>query len=182
MSMAEATSSSNGLLPDDAERVHAGLQIQCLDFSHCGHFQRIRSGLDQSLRWHRVGPLTRDDCLNEHANRALATAPRISGVFIGESLQGDLELYNSEATGHVDVTLVVKRSWRNRGLGWALLCPPWNGCITQRRDHSYDLLARQFAYACARAQSKRATTLVFDEICACINVAGLNGPARKNGT
>ena len=103
MSMAEASSSSNELLADDAERVPAGLRIQSLDFSHCTHFQRILSGLDQSPLRHRVGPLTRDDCLNEHANRAFATAPRIFGVFVGESLQGTLELYDGEAPGYVEV-------------------------------------------------------------------------------
>src|SRR3954462_14591263 len=41
MSMAEASSSSNELLADNAERVPAGLRIQALDFSHCSHFQSI---------------------------------------------------------------------------------------------------------------------------------------------
>ena len=56
MSMAEASSSSNELLADDAERVPAALRTQSLDFSHCTHFQRILSGLDQSSPRHRVGP------------------------------------------------------------------------------------------------------------------------------
>ena len=98
MSMAEASSNSNGLLADDADRVPAEYRIRCLDFSHCGHFQRIRSCIDQSFRWRRVGPLTSHDCFNEHANAV--------------------------ETG----------------------------------------------------------SLVFDEISACINVTGLNGSVRKNGT
>ena len=183
MSMAEASSSSNELLADDAERVPAGLRIQSLDFSHCTHFQRILSGLDQSPLRHRVGPLTRDDCLNEHANRALATAPRIFGVFVGESLQGTLELYDGEAPGHVDVTLVVERPWRNRGLGWALL-----GAAMEWVRHSETRAIRMIFSRNnwpMRALAHRANaqlSLAFDEISACINVTGLNGSVRKNGT
>ena len=171
MSMAEASSSSNELLADDAERVAAGLRIQALDFSHCTHFQRILSGLDQSPLRHRVGPLTRDDCLNEHANRALATAPRIFGVFVGESLQGILELYDGEAPGHVDVTLVVERPWRNKGLGWALL-----GAAMEWVRHSETRAIRMVfsrnnwpMRALAHKANAR-LTLAFDEICASITV------------
>ena len=147
MSMAEASSSSNELLADDAERVPAGLRIQALDFSHCTHFQRILSGLDQSPLRHRVGPLTRDDCLNEHANRALATAPRIFGVFVGESLQGTLERYELE--GHTIRMSFSRNNWPMRALAHR-----------------------------ANAQ----LSVAFDEISACINVTGLNGSVRKNGT
>jgi len=104
-----------------------------LYFRHRTHLQRILSGLEQSSLRRRVGPLARDDCPNERANWALATASRIFGVFVGESLQGMLELHDSEAAGHVDVTLVVERPWRNKGLGWALLGAAMQWCVTQRR-------------------------------------------------
>jgi GNAT superfamily N-acetyltransferase len=183
MPMAEASSSSNGLLADDAERVPAGLRIQSLDFSHSTHFQRILSGLDQSSLRHRVGPLTRDDCLNEHANCALATAPRIFGVFVGESLQGVLELYDGEAPGHVDVIFVVERPWRNKGLDWALLgaAMEW---VRQSETRSIRMIFSRDNWP-MRALAHRANaqlSLAFDEISACINVTGLNGSVSKNGT
>jgi GNAT superfamily N-acetyltransferase len=178
MSMAEASSSS---LADDAERVPAGLRIQSLDFNHCTHFQRILSGLDQSSLRHRVGPLTRDDCLNEHANRALATASRVFGVFVGESLKGILELYDGEASGHVDATLVVEWPWRNRGLGWALL-----GAAMQWVRHSETRTIRMIFSRNnwpMRALAHKANaqlTLVFDEICASITV--MPNPTYQEGT
>ena len=183
MSMAEASSSSNELLADDAERVPAGLRIQSLDFGHCTHFQHILSGLDQSSFRHRVGPLTRDDCLNEHANGALATAPRIFGVFVGERLQGTLKLYDGEAPSHVDVTLVVERAWRNKGLGWALLgaAMEW---MPQSEWHTIRMSFSRNNWP-MRALAHRANaqlSVAFDEISACINVTGLNGSVRKNGT
>jgi GNAT superfamily N-acetyltransferase len=183
MSMAEASSSSNELLADDAERVAAGLRIQALDFSHCTHFQRILSGLDQSPLRHRVGPLTRDDCLNEHANRAFATEPCIFGVFVGESLQGTLELYDGEAPGYVDVTLVVDPRWCNKGLGWALLSAAMQW-MRQLEGHTIRMSFSRNNWP-MRALAHRANaqlSLAFDEISACINVTGLNGSVRKNGT
>jgi GNAT superfamily N-acetyltransferase len=183
MSMAEASSSSNELLADDAERVPAGLRIQSLDFGHCTHFQHILSGLDQSSFRHRVGPLTRDDCLNEHANRALATAPRIFGVFVGESLQGTLELYDGEAPGYVDVTLIVERAWRNKGLGWALLRAAMEWARHSETRTIRMIFSRNNWPMRALAHKANAQlTLAFDEISACINVTGLNGSVRKNGT
>jgi len=183
MSMAEASSNSNGLLADDADRVPAEYRIQCLDFSHCGHFQRIRSCIDQSFRWRRVGPLTRDHCLNEYANRALATAPRIFGVFVGESLQGTLELYDGEAPGYVDVTLVVDPRWCDKSLGWALLSAAMQW-MRQLEGHTIRMSFSRNNWP-MRALAHRANaqlSLAFDEISACINVTGLNGSVRKNGT
>ena len=182
MSMAEASSSSNELLADDAGRVSAGLRIQALDFSHCTHFQRILSGLDQSPLRHRVGPLTREDCLNEHANRAPATAPGISGVFVGESLQGTFERYDGEATGCVDVTLVVDPRWCNKGLGWALLSAAMQW-MRQLEGHTIRMsFSRNNWPMRALAHGANELSLAFDEISACINVTGLNGSVRKNGT
>jgi GNAT superfamily N-acetyltransferase len=181
MSMAEASSSSNGLLADDAKRAPAGLRIQSLDFSHCTHVQRILSGLDQSSLRHRVGPLTRDGCLNEHANCALTNAPRVFGVFVGESLQGVLELYDGEAPGHVDVALVVERPWRNKGLGWALL-----GAAMEWIRHSETRTIRMIFSRSnwpMRALARKANaqlTLVFDEICASITV--MPNPTYQEGT
>jgi GNAT superfamily N-acetyltransferase len=171
MSMAEVSSSSNGLLADNAERVPVALRLQSLDFSHCTHFQRLISGLDQSSLRHRVGPLTRVDCLNEHANRALTTAPRIFGVFVGESLQGVLELYDGDAPGHVDLTLVVAPRWRNKGLGWALLSAAMQ-CMRQLEGHTIRMsFSRNNWPMRALAQKANAQlTLVFDEICASITV------------
>jgi GNAT superfamily N-acetyltransferase len=171
MSMAEASSSPNGLLADDAERAPVALRIQSLDFSHCAHFPRILSSLDQSSLRHRVGPSMRDDCLNEHANRALATAPRIFGVFVGESLEGVLELYDGEALGHVDVTLVVERPWRNKGLGLALL-----GAVMEWVRHSEARTIRMvfsrdnWPMRALAHKANAQLTLVFDEICASITV------------
>jgi GNAT superfamily N-acetyltransferase len=181
MSMAEASSSSDGLLAGHAERVPAGLRIRSLDFNHCTHFQRFLSGLDQSSLQHRVGSLTEDDCLNEHANRALATAPCIFGVFVGVSLLGILELSDNEATGHVDVTLVVERPWRNKGLGWALL-----GAAMEWVRHSETRTIRMIFSRDnwpMRALAHKANaqlTLVFDEICASITV--MPNPTYQEGT
>jgi GNAT superfamily N-acetyltransferase len=183
MSMAEVSSSSNGLLADDAEKVPAALRIQSLDSSHCTHLQRILSGPDQSSLLHRVGPSTRDDCLNEHANQVLATARRIFGAFVGESLQGILELYDGEAPGHVEVKLVVDPRWRNNGLGWALLSAAMQW-MRQLEGHTIRMSFSRNNWP-MRALAHRANaqlSLAFDEISACINVTGLNGSVRKNGT
>jgi len=182
MSMAEASSNSNGLLADDADRVPAEYRIQCLDFSHCGHFQRIRSCIDQSFRWRRVGPLTSHDCLNEHAN-AVETAPRIFGVCVGERLQGILQLYDEAAPGHVEVALIVERQWHNKGLGWALL----GAAMEWMRQSEWHTIRMSFSRNNwpMRALTHRANaqlSLVFDEISACISVTGHHGSVRKSGT
>jgi GNAT superfamily N-acetyltransferase len=180
MSMAEFSSSPNGLLADDAERAPVALRIQSLDFSHCAQFQRILYSLDQSSLRHRVGPSTSDDCLNEHASHALATAPCFFGVFAGERLQGVLELYDGEAPGHVDVILVVEPPWRNKGLGWALLSTAmeWarhSDTRTIRMIFSRDNWPMRALAHKANAQ----LTLVFDEICAFITV--MPNPTYQEG-
>jgi GNAT superfamily N-acetyltransferase len=181
MSMAEAYPNSKGLLAHEAERVPAGLRIQSLDFNHCTHLQRILSDLDQSSLQHRVGSLTADDCLCEHASHALATAPCFFGVLVGESLLGILELSDSESTGHVDVTLVVERPWRNKGLGWALL-----GAAMEWVRHSETRTIRMIFSRDnwpMRALAHKANaqlTLVFDEICASITV--MPDPTYQEGT
>jgi hypothetical protein len=179
MSMADVSSSPNGLLAGDAERAPVALRIQSLDFSHC------LSSLDQSSLRHRVGPSTTDDCLNEHANCALATAPRIFGVFVGESLQGVLELYDGEAPGHVDVIFVVERPWRNKGLDWALL-----GAAMEWVRHSETRTIRMIFSRNnwpMRALAHKANaqlTLVFDEIYASIPVMPnpMDSDANRNTT
>jgi GNAT superfamily N-acetyltransferase len=171
MSMAEASSSSNGFLADIAERAPDGFRIQSLDFRHRTHLQRILSGLEQSSLRHRVGPLARDDCPNERANWALATTSRIFGVFVGESLQGMLKLHDSEAAGHVDVTLVVERPWRNKGLGWALLGAAMQWVRRSETRTIRMIFSRNNWPMRALAHKANAQlTLVFDEICASITV------------
>jgi GNAT superfamily N-acetyltransferase len=136
MSMAEASSSSNELLADNAERVPAGLRIQALDFSHCTHFQSIL-----------------------------------------------LELYDREAPGPVEVKLVVDPRWRNKGLGWTLLSAAMHW-MRQLEGHTIRMsFSRNNWPMRALAHGANAQlSLAFDEISACINVTGLNGSVRKNGT
>jgi GNAT superfamily N-acetyltransferase len=180
MSMAEAYPNSKRLLAE-AERVPAGLRIQSLDFNHCPDFQRILSGLDQSSTRHRVSPSTRGDCLNENANRALVAAPRIFGVFIGERLQGILQLYDGEAPGHVDVALVVERPWGNKGLGWALLSTAMEWARHSETRTIRMIFSRDNWPMRALARKANAQlTLVFDEICASITV--MPNPTYQEGT
>jgi GNAT superfamily N-acetyltransferase len=179
MSMAEVSSSPNGLLADDAERAPVALRIQSLDFSH--HFQRILSSLDQSSLRHRVGPSTRDDCPTSMQTASLATAPRFFGVFVGQSLQGILELYDGEASGHVEVTLVVERPWRNKGLGWAVL-----GAAVEWVRHSQTRTIRMvfsrdnWPMRALAHKANAQLTLVFDEIYASITV--MPNPTYQVGT
>jgi GNAT superfamily N-acetyltransferase len=170
MSMAEASSSSNALLAGNAERVvPTGLGI------------RVLSDVDQSSLRHRVRSLMGDDCLNEHANRALAIAPCFFGVFVGESLQGILELSDNQATGHVDVTLVVERQWRNKGLGWALLSAAMEWVRHSETRTIRMIFSRENWPMRALAHKANAQlTLVFDEICASITV--MPNPTYQEGT
>jgi GNAT superfamily N-acetyltransferase len=168
MSMAEASLNSNGHLADDAD---AELRIQSIDFSHCGHFECIRSGLDQSFRWHRAGPLTGDECPNEHANRGLETASRIFGVFVGERLEGVLELYDGAAPAHVEVALVVEQKWRNKGLGWALLGAAMEWVRhTETRTIRMIFSRNNWPMRALAHKANAQLTLAFDEICASITV------------
>jgi GNAT superfamily N-acetyltransferase len=77
--------------------------------------------------------------------------------------------YDGEAPGHVDVTLVVERPWRNKGLGWALL-----GAAMEWVRHSETRTIRMIfsrnnwpMRALAHKANAR-LTLAFDEICASI--------------
>jgi GNAT superfamily N-acetyltransferase len=109
------------------------------------------------------------------------TASRIFGVFIGERLQGIIELYDAEAPGHVDAALVVERPWRNKGLGWALLSTAMEWARHSETRTIRMIFSRDNWPMRALAHKANAQlTLVFDEICASITV--MPDPTYQEGT
>ena len=95
--------------------------VEALDARHARSLRRLMLSLDRADRCRRFGWAASDGRVVDHADRAIATASRLAGVFVAGELRGVIELYRSEDPALGEAALVVEPDWRRRGLASALL-------------------------------------------------------------
>lgn len=122
MSFALSTSISCSIpaLHPDTDPSH-GRSILPLTASHQCELEGLLVALDRDSRCSRFGYAASDAAMVSHSRTALQAASSTLGIFLNEKLAGAAEIYRCGDTGAYEVSLVVDRPLRKRGLGWTLL-------------------------------------------------------------
>src|SRR4051794_34184386 len=95
--------------------------IRPLTASHQCELEGLLVALDRDSRCSRFGYAASDAAMAAHSRTALQAASGTLGIFLDEKLAGAAEIYRYGNTGAYEVSLVVERPLRKRGLGWNLL-------------------------------------------------------------
>jgi GNAT superfamily N-acetyltransferase len=111
------------LLPLDPGPVRDGgaAAIRCLGRQHEAEMMNLMVSLDDLSRYSRFGFLATDDWLIQYCHGAVAAAAVILGAYVDDRLRGVGEVYDTGVPGVAEAAFLVDRSWRNHGLGTALV-------------------------------------------------------------
>jgi GNAT superfamily N-acetyltransferase len=95
--------------------------VRALTENHRSELEGLLTALDRDSRCSRFGYAASDAALIAHSRSALQTASGAIGIFVADKLAGVAEIYRCDKTDNYEVSLVVDRPLRKRGLGWNLL-------------------------------------------------------------
>ena len=119
-----------------------------------------------------------DEALRVYARKAIALATCVIGVEVAGELRGVLELYAGGPASWAEVALVVEKSWRQRGLGWAMLSEAGRSADTAGTQTLRLIFSRHnwpMRKLASKAQAR--IDLDLDEICADIPASALPSAA-----
>ncbi len=151
-----------------------GPRTRRLDHEQLGELEDFLVGLDQETRCRRFGYSQTDEALRIYARKAITLATCVIGVEVAGELRGVLELYAGGPASWAEVALVVEKSWRQRGLGWAMLSEAGRSADTAGMQTLRLIFSRDnwpMRKLASKAQAR--IDLDLDEICADIAPSAL---------